>query len=197
MRREQGRTEGGEEQRRSAAEADGRRRTARARRDGMAEGPRLDQPKALRPRRTLRPKVDAEKFGQASENIARYFGTAQYLVIQTALVVIWIALNILVVTRSIHWDPYPFILLNLAFSTQAAYAAPLILLAQNRQADRDKVQNEQDRSRDEQAIANTEYLLREVATLRLAMNDMATRDFIRSELQALVKELEQVRVEDR
>jgi hypothetical protein len=95
--------------------------------------------------------VDAEKFGQASENLARYFGTAQYLVIQTAIVIVWILLNALVVTRTIHWDPYPFILLNLAFSTQAAYAAPLILLAQNRQADRDKVQNEQDRARDEQA----------------------------------------------
>jgi uncharacterized membrane protein len=162
-----------------------------------AEGPRLDQPKALRPRRTLRPRVDAERFGQASENIARYFGTAQYLVIQTAVVIIWIALNILVFTRAIRWDPYPFILLNLAFSTQAAYAAPLILLAQNRQTDRDRVQSEQDRARDEQAIANTEYLLREVASLRMAVNDVATRDFVRSELQALVKELEQARAEER
>jgi uncharacterized membrane protein len=168
----------------------GRRRVA-------ADGPRLDQPKALRPRPSLRPKLDAEKFGQASENLARYFGTAQYLVIQTAIVIVWILLNALVLTRTIHWDPYPFILLNLAFSTQAAYAAPLILLAQNRQADRDKVQNEQDRARDEQAVANTEYLLREVASLRIAVNDVATRDFVRSELQQLFKELEQVRVEER
>ncbi|MBR7828079.1 DUF1003 domain-containing protein [Actinospica sp. MGRD01-02] len=142
-------------------------------------------------------KVDVEKFGQASEDLARFFGTAQYLVIQTAIVIVWIALNILVVTRGIRWDPYPFILLNLAFSTQAAYAAPLILLAQNRQADRDKVQAEQDRSRDEQNIANTEYLLREVASLRLAVNDVATRDFLRSELQSLFKELDQARAEDR
>ena len=170
-----------------------RRRAARS----AGEGLRLDQPKALRPRRTLRPKVDAEKFGQASENLARYFGTAQYLVIQTAIVIIWILLNILVFTKTIHWDPYPFILLNLAFSTQAAYAAPLILLAQNRQADRDKVQSEQDRARDTQAIANTEYLLREVASLRMAVNDVATRDFVRSELQGLLKELEQVRSEER
>jgi uncharacterized membrane protein len=169
----------------------GRRRAA------ASEGLRLDQPKALRPRPSLRPKVNGEKFGQASENLARYFGTAQYLVIQTAIVIVWILLNALVVTHAIHWDPYPFILLNLAFSTQAAYAAPLILLAQNRQADRDKVQNEQDRARDEQSVANTEYLLREVASLRIAVNDVATRDFVRSELQALFKELEQVRLEER
>ena len=167
------------------------------RRRGEADGPRLDQPKSLRPRPSLRPRVDADKFGQASENLARYFGTAQYLVIQTAIVIIWILLNALVVTHAIHWDPYPFILLNLAFSTQAAYAAPLILLAQNRQADRDKVQVEQDRAKDEQSIANTEYLLREVASLRIAVNDVATRDFVRSELQALFKELEQARLEDR
>ena len=174
-------------------------RTHRRRRAELAEGLRLDQPKALRPRASLRPrmKVDVEKFGQASEDLARFFGTAQYLVIQTFIVIVWIALNILVVTRGIRWDPYPFILLNLAFSTQAAYAAPLILLAQNRQADRDKVQNEQDRSRDEQNIANTEYLLREVASLRLAVNDVATRDFLRSELQSLFKELDQARAEDR
>jgi uncharacterized membrane protein len=174
-------------------------RTRRRRRADVIEGLRLDQPKALRQRPSLRPrmKVDVEKFGQASEDLARFFGTAQYLVIQTMIVIVWIALNILVVTRGIRWDPYPFILLNLAFSTQAAYAAPLILLAQNRQADRDKVQNEQDRSRDEQNIANTEYLLREVASLRLAVNDVATRDFVRSELQSLFKELEQARAEDR
>lgn len=93
--------------------------------------------------------------------------------------------------------PYPFILLNLAFSTQAAYAAPLILLAQNRQTDRDRVQYEQDRARDEQSVANTEYLLREVASLRMAVNDLTTRDFLRSELQALIKELEQAKSEER
>ena len=168
-----------------------------ARRRGEPDGPRLDQPKALRPRPSLRPKVDSEKFGQASENLARYFGTAKYLIIQTAIVIVWIMLNILVFTRAVRWDPYPFILLNLAFSTQAAYAAPLILLAQNRQADRDKVQAEQDRARDEQAVANTEYLLREVASLRIAVNDVATRDFVRSELQQLFKELEQARLDER
>ena len=160
-----------------------------ARRDQL----RLDQPRDLHRTRSLRPKIDSEKFGQASENLARYFGTARYLVIQTAFVFVWILLNILQLTREIHWDPYPFILLNLAFSTQAAYAAPLILLAQNRQADRDRVQIEQDRDRDERSIANTEYLLREVAALRLAVNEVATRDYVRSELQALLKEMDDLR----
>jgi uncharacterized membrane protein len=157
------------------------------------EQPRLDQPRDIHRARSLRPKIDSEKFGQASENLARYFGTARYLVIQTAFVIVWIALNILQFTREIHWDPYPFILLNLAFSTQAAYAAPLILLAQNRQADRDRVQIEQDRDRDERSIANTEYLLREVAALRLAVNEVATRDYVRSELQAMLKEMDDLR----
>jgi uncharacterized membrane protein len=154
--------------------------------------PRLDQPRSLT-RSRLRPRVDADKFGQLSEDIARYFGTARYLAIQSVLVVVWITLNILVWTRSIHWDPYPFILLNLAFSTQAAYAAPLILLAQNRQSDRDKVQIEQDRARGDMSIANTEYLVREVAALRLAINEVATRDYVRSEMQSLLKELDDQR----
>ena len=138
---------------------------------------------------------DADAFGRFSEGLARFLGTGKYLVAQTVLVIIWVVFNSLAFLH--HWDPYPYILLNLAFSTQAAYAAPLILLAQNRQADRDKVQNEQDRARDEQAVANTEYLLREVASLRIAVNDVATRDFMRSELQALFKELEQARLDER
>ena len=94
----------------------------------------------------------------------------------------WIVLNCVV----LDWDPYPFILLNLAFSTQAAYAAPLILLAQNRQADRDRVQAEEDRSRAASTRADTEYLARELASLRVAVGDLATRDFIRGELNRLV-----------
>ena len=158
------------------------------------EEPRLDQPRSAQRQIGLRGRIDAETFGQISEDIARFFGTARYLFIQSVFVVIWIALNILVWTRSIHWDPYPFILLNLAFSTQAAYAAPLILLAQNRQADRDKVQIEQDRQREELSAATTEYLVREVASLRLAVGEVATRDFVRSELQQLLKELEEPRM---
>ena len=97
--------------------------------------------------------------------------------------VVWITLNVVAVR--LRWDPYPFILLNLAFSTQAAYAAPLILLAQNRQADRDRVQAEEDRARAASTRADTEYLARELASLRVAVGELATRDFIRGELNRL------------
>ena len=152
--------------------------------------PRLDQPRGRR-QVTLKPSFDPDAFGRVSETIARFFGTARYLVIQTAIVIIWIALNIMVITKAIRWDPYPFILLNLAFSTQAAYAAPLILLAQNRQAERDKVQVAEDRNREELSIATMEYLTREIASLRMAVGEVATRDYVRGELQALLKELEE------
>jgi uncharacterized membrane protein len=101
-------------------------------------------------------------------------------------VTVWIALNVFAVR--LRWDPYPFILLNLAFSTQAAYAAPLILLAQNRQADRDRVQAEEDRARAATTRADTEYLARELAALRVAIGELATRDFIRGELGRLTTE---------
>jgi len=137
---------------------------------------RLDQPRGRR-QVTLKPSFDPDAFGRVSETIARFFGTARYLIIQTAIVIVWIALNILVITKTIRWDPYPFILLNLAFSTQAAYAAPLILLAQNRQAERDKVQVAEDRNREELSIATMEYLTREIAPLiLLAQNRQAERD---------------------
>ncbi len=132
-------------------------------------------PRGLRP-----PRIDADAFGEVSERIARYFGTARYLAIQTVFVIAWIAFNVAAVT--LRFDPYPFILLNLAFSTQAAYAAPLILLAQNRQADRDRIQAEADRARDDRTIADTEYLAREIAAIRIAMGELVTRDFLRSEL---------------
>jgi uncharacterized membrane protein len=135
------------------------------------------------------PRYNSELVGRVSEAIARFFGTVQYLGLQSVIVIVWILLNILQATRTIRWDPYPFILLNLAFSTQAAYAAPLILLAQNRQDDRNRVQIEEDRSRDERNTENTEFLAREVAALRIAMGDVATRDFVRSELQAMLKEM--------
>ena len=104
---------------------------------------------------------------------------------QTIIVIVWITLNVAAVR--LRWDPYPFILLNLAFSTQAAYAAPLILLAQNRQADRDRVQAEEDRSRAAATRADTEYLARELASLRVAVGELATRDFIRGELSRLIE----------
>ncbi len=117
---------------------------------------------------------DPEAFGQFSEAIARFLGTARFLVLQTILVVIWMAVNITLVT--LRWDPYPFILLNLAFSTQAAYAAPLILLAQNRQEARDREQQEADRRLNARTQADTEFLAREIAGVRLAMGDMVTTE---------------------
>jgi uncharacterized membrane protein len=100
------------------------------------------------------------------------------------LVICWIIFNA-VAMGVWKFDPYPFILLNLAFSTQAAYAAPLILLAQNRQADRDRIQADADRRRDQRAIADAEYLAREIAAIRIALGDVATRDYLRSELTRL------------
>ena len=133
-------------------------------------------------------RFDSDAFGRMSESLARFLGTGRYLVAQTVFVVGWIALNLLAGVD--HWDPYPFILLNLAFSTQAAYAAPLILLAQNRQAERDKVSVAEDRAREEMSIATMEYLTREIASLRLAVGELATRDYVRGELQALLKDLD-------
>ncbi|WP_144206727.1 DUF1003 domain-containing protein [Mycobacterium tilburgii] len=127
--------------------------------------------------------VDPETLGQSTEAIARFFGTGRYLLLQTVVVVVWIAVNLI----AIRWrfDPYPFILLNLAFSTQAAYAAPLILLAQNRQENRDRVALEEDRRRAAQTKADTEYLSRELAALRLAIGEVVTREYLRDELDEL------------
>ena len=153
---------------------------------GRRDRDRLDVPRD--PRRGLpRPHYDPEAFGRFSEAIARTLGTARFLVLQTVLVAIWIGINVAAVR--LRWDPYPFILLNLAFSTQAAYAAPLILLAQNRQADRDRVGLDQDRSQYARALADTEYLTREVASIRLAVGEVATRDFIRGELGRLLDDV--------
>jgi uncharacterized membrane protein len=106
---------------------------------------------------------------------------------QTLIVVVWIILNLVAV--SFRWDPYPFILLNLAFSTQAAYAAPLILLAQNRQDNRDRVSLEEDRARAARTKEDTEFLARELAALRLAVGEVATRDYMRGELDRLRADL--------
>lgn len=141
---------------------------------------RLDTPlTSRRPSLTL----DPEAVGRFSESIARFLGTGRYLLWQTVLVVVWISLNLFAVR--LRWDPYPFILLNLAFSTQAAYAAPLILLAQNRQENRDKVALEEDRRRAEQTKADTEFLARELAALRLAVGEVATRDYLRREIDEI------------
>ncbi|HET9141733.1 DUF1003 domain-containing protein [Actinophytocola sp.] len=145
---------------------------------------RLDQP---RQPRKLRFEIDPEAFARFSERLARFLGTGKFLFWQTVIVISWITINLVAV--SLQWDPYPFILLNLAFSTQAAYAAPLILLAQNRQDDRDRVALEEDRSRAAQTKADTEFLARELAALRLAVGEVATRDYLRSELDRLRADL--------
>jgi uncharacterized membrane protein len=147
----------------------------------LAGRQRLDTPRTSR--RRLTPQFDVEAAGRFGESFARFLGTGRYLAIQTVFVVVWILLNLFAL--SLRWDPYPFILLNLAFSTQAAYAAPLILLAQNRQENRDRVALEEDRRRAEQTKADTEYLARELAALRLAVGEVATRDYLRRELEEL------------
>ncbi|CAB1008704.1 DUF1003 domain-containing protein [Corynebacterium rouxii] len=148
----------------------------------------LDTP-FLKQRRTFL-KLDDDTIGAYAEKIARFFGTGTYLMWQTVFVVLWVALNCGVFVW--QWDPYPFILLNLAFSTQAAYAAPLILLAQNRQEDRDRVSLNEDRRRAFETKADTEFITRELAGLRLAVGDMVSRDYLRHELEDLQNMLDRI-----
>ena len=142
----------------------------------------LSVPKGARVRGSL---YDADAFGRFSEGLARTLGTGKYLVGQTVFVIGWITLNTMGIIN--HWDPYPFILLNLAFSTQAAYAAPLILLAQNRQDERDRANIERDRQVAARTQADTEYLARELATIRLALNDVVTNQDLAEHLERLAK----------
>ena len=146
----------------------------------------LDTPRESR--RSLRPNYDPEVFGRLSERFARFLGTARFLVYMTVFVMSWVAWNSLA-PRELRFDEFPFIFLTLILSLQASYAAPLILLAQNRQADRDRISLNEDRAQNARSIADTEYLTRELASLRIALGEMATRDFIRSELEDLVKDL--------
>ena len=148
----------------------------------------LDTPISARRGRLFR--VDDETIGAAAERIARFFGTGRYLMWQTVVVVAWIALNLGGFWW--NWDPYPFILLNLAFSTQAAYAAPLILLAQNRQEDRDRVTLAADRRRDELTKADTEFLARELASVRVNLGETVTRDYLRRELEDMRSLMERI-----
>ena len=150
---------------------------------------RLDVP--LDARRGLpTPQVDPEAFGRWSERFARWMGTAWFIAGMTVFVVVWVSWNTFA-PQDLQFDPRSlnYTLLTLLLSLQASYAAPLILLAQNRQADRDRVALEQDRQRAERALADTEYLAREVAALRIALQNVATRDFVRSELRDLLDEL--------
>lgn len=137
---------------------------------------------------SLRPNINTERFGQGAERFARFMGTANFLIYLSVFIFSWALWNRFGPSEW-TWDKYPFIFLNLMLSLQASYAAPLILLAQNRQADRDRVQAEEDRKRDERNLADTEYLTREIVSLRQAIGEMATRDFVRSELRDLLEEL--------
>ncbi|KZO58770.1 MULTISPECIES: DUF1003 domain-containing protein [Dietzia] len=144
------------------------------------------------PMTSRRPRIsfDSDAVGRYSEAVARFFGTGMYLLIQTVVVIVWIVINVAVV--ALRFDPYPFILLNLAFSTQAAYAAPLILLAQNRQEDRDKESVKEDRLRATQTKADTEFLARELASVRLSVGETVTRDYLRRELDDLRDSVERI-----
>jgi uncharacterized membrane protein len=136
---------------------------------------------------------DPEAFGRFSETIARYLGTARFLVFQTVVVTVWIGWNTFFRDSSVAYDPYPFILLTLALSLQASYAAPLILLAQNRQEERDRTEMEVDRRTNARALADTEYLARELAAIRMHLGELVTRDYLDERLQHLEKELDELR----
>lgn len=153
----------------------------------MAE---VDLSKPRDGKRSFFPKVqlDSETFGLFAEAVARFMGTAKFLVYMTVIVVAWVTLN-LVGIYGFKWDPYPFILLNLFFSTQASYSAPLILLAQNRQEDRDKISLDEDRRLAAQSRADMDFLAREIAAIRMNLGELATRDFVRSELRTELRDL--------
>lgn len=152
----------------------------------MARNYGLDTPRQTR--RSLRPHLDSEAFGRLSEKFARFLGTARFLVYMTIFVSTWVIWNF-TAPVDLRFDDYPFIFLTLILSLQASYAAPLILLAQNRQADRDRIQINEDREQNERSIADTEYLTRELASLRNSLGEVATRDFMRSELSDLAEEI--------
>ncbi|MEJ1231192.1 MAG: DUF1003 domain-containing protein [Galbitalea sp.] len=167
---------------------------ARANRDDT----RLDTPKGLRASFVPRTRNGRDRVGRFSEGFARAMGTSWFLVGMTVFVVVWLAYNTWAPEKA-QFDPrvLNFTLLTLILSLQASYAAPLILLAQNRQDDRDRVQIEQDRQRAERNLNDTEYLAREIVSLRLAMKDMASKDFIRAELRSLLEDLERTREPDK
>ncbi|MFN8126535.1 MAG: DUF1003 domain-containing protein [Candidatus Nanopelagicales bacterium] len=157
--------------------------------------PSLDEP--YERGRSLKPSYDPELFGRVSERIARYIGSWKFIAWMTVLIVAWILFNIYGAWSGL-WevDPFPFIFLTLLLSLQASYAAPLILLAQNRQDDRDRVQYQEDRDRTDRLIADTEYLVREIAALRLALGEVATRDYLRGELKDLMADIAEILDDD-
>lgn len=153
-------------------------------------GPRADQPRQLRQVHIRRPTYDAEAFGRWSEGIARFLGTGRFLIYMTAFIILWLVWNTLA-PAGWQFDPYTFTFLTLILSLQASYAAPLILLAQNRQDDRDRVNLEQDREQNARALADMEFLAREIAALRIALGEVATRDFVRGELRDVVEQMDE------
>lgn len=150
----------------------------------------LDTPTGLRHGmwNRLRPNPDA--FGQLTEGFARFMGTPQFLMWMSVFVFLWLGWNTFM-PEYMQFDPRAlnYTLLTLMLSLQASYAAPLLLLAQNRQDDRDKAVAERDRQRTQENLADTEYLTREIAALRMSMREVATRDYVRSELRDLLEEL--------
>jgi uncharacterized membrane protein len=153
--------------------------------------PRLDQPRDVR-RGIALPSYNPETMGRVSERVARFLGTWRFIGYMTLFIAAWIIFNVIAKKGHGQFDAYSnkFTLLTLLLSLQASYAAPLILLAQNRQADRDRVQYDSDRALSERAVADTEYLAREIASVRVALGEVATRDFLRGELQRLLEDLD-------
>ncbi len=149
---------------------------------------RLDQPRG--PRRGVRSPYDPETFGKLSERISRFIGSWRFIFWMTAFIAWWMLWNTLA-PEDLQFDQWPFIGLTLVLSMQASYAAPLILLSQNRQTDRDRVQYWEDRARIDRIIADDDFITREVSSLRLAVNEVATRDFVRDQLRDLLDELDE------
>lgn len=158
----------------------------------------VDQP--IETTRGIRPSYDSERFGRISERVARFIGSWAFIAWMTIVILMWVAFNVFA-PGGIQPDVYPFIFLTLLLSVQASYAAPLILLAQNRQTDRDRVQYQEDRQRNERMLADSDYLAREVASLRTSLGELATRDYVRSELretlETIITRLDQLEADGR
>ena len=150
---------------------------------------RLNTPERRRRSAVPTPKVDRDAFGKFAEGFARFMGTARFLAGMTVIIIIWLIWNVPLGPPRPQFDEYPFIFLTLMLSLQASYAAPLILLAQNRQEARDRIGIEQDRARAAQSRADMDFLAREIASLRMSVGELATRDFIRSELRAELRSI--------
>ncbi|WAJ35305.1 DUF1003 domain-containing protein [Arthrobacter sp. FX8] len=150
----------------------------------------LDTPLSARQRILPKFSPDPDAFGHATEGFARFMGTPQFLVYMTVFCIFWLGWN---TWAPVEWQfdsrDLGFTLLTLMLSLQASYAAPLLLLAQNRQDDRDRVSVQQDRQRAERNLSDTEYLTRELASLRIALREVATRDYVRAELRSLLEDL--------